>query len=79
MQALEVNMPSCVCSCCLFHDERDVKTSFIIRTVGRSKNLGGGATSIIQAPLKKKVLPLFQSNHAGVFLRSPCPPGSDGP
>lgn len=73
MQALEVNMPSCVCSCCLFHDERDVKTSFIIRTVGR------WATSIIQAPLKKKVLPLFQSNNAGFFLQSPCPPGSDGP
>ena len=50
MQALEVNMPSCVCSCQL-HDGRDVKTSFIKRAVGISENLKGGGQIIIQAPL----------------------------
>ena len=67
MQALEVNMPSCVCSC-LLHDGRDVKTSFIKRAVGSSENLrGGGGQVIIQAPLKlkKKVLLLFQSKSGG--------------
>ena len=52
MQALEVNMPSCVCSC-LLHDGRDVKTSFIKRAVGSFENRREeGGQIIIQAPLK---------------------------